>query len=58
MKRAERLNQELIFLSSKKSFNLSDLMNEFNISKRTALRDIEDLDCHFMLKTVEMEDIS
>ena len=26
MKRAERLNQELIFLSSKKSFNLSDLI--------------------------------
>ena len=44
MKRAERLNQELIFLSSKKSFNLSDLMKEFNISKRTALRDIQDLE--------------
>lgn len=44
MRRAERLNQELIFLSSKKSFNLSDLMNEFNISKRTALRDIQDLE--------------
>ena len=44
MKRAERLNQELIFLSSKKSFNLSDLINEFNISKRTALRDIQDLE--------------
>ena len=44
MKRAERLNQELIFLSSKKSFNLSDLIKEFNISKRTALRDIQDLE--------------
>ena len=44
MKRAERLNQELIFLSSKKYFNLSDLMKEFNISKRTALSDIEDLE--------------
>ena len=44
MKRAERLNQELIFLSLKKSFNLSDLMKEFNISKRTALRDIQDLE--------------
>ena len=44
MKRAERLNQELIFLSSKKSFNLSDLIKEFKISKRTALRDIQDLE--------------
>ena len=32
MKRAERLNQELIFLSSKKSFNLSDLIKEFNFN--------------------------
>lgn len=44
MKKAERLNQELIFLSSKKFFNLSDLINEFNISKRTALRDIQELE--------------
>ena len=44
MKKSERINQELIFLSHKKSFNLSDLMNEFNISKRTALRDIENLE--------------
>ncbi len=44
MKKSERINQELIFLSYRKSFNLSDLMDEFNISKRTALRDIEDLE--------------
>lgn len=44
MKKAERLNQELIFLSNKKYFNLNDLIKEFNISKRTALRDIQDLE--------------
>lgn len=44
MKKSERLNQELIFLSNKKYFNVIDLMKEFNISKRTALRDIQDLE--------------
>lgn len=43
MKKAERINQELIFLSNKHTFQLKDLMTEFNISKRTALRDIEEL---------------
>lgn len=44
MKKSERLNQELIFLSNKNSFNLADIIAEFNISKRTALRDIEELE--------------
>ncbi|WP_432370942.1 helix-turn-helix transcriptional regulator [Staphylococcus chromogenes] len=44
MKKSERLNQELIFLSNKNSFNLNDLMEEFKNSKRTALRDIEELE--------------
>ncbi len=44
MKKSERINQELIFLNNRKSFNLADLMKEFNISKRTALRDIEALE--------------
>lgn len=43
MKKSERLNQELIFLSDKYSFQLKDLETEFGISKRTALRDIEEL---------------
>lgn len=43
MKKAERLNQELIFLRDKTQFQLHDLMHEFHISKRTALRDIDDL---------------
>lgn len=44
MKKSERLNQELIFLRDKKSFNIKDLTDEFSISKRTALRDIIDLE--------------
>ncbi|CDR82501.1 WYL domain-containing protein [Lactobacillus delbrueckii subsp. lactis] len=44
MKKSERLNQELIFLSDKKRFNLQDLMDNFQISKRTALRDIASLE--------------
>lgn len=44
MKKSERLNQELIFLSAKHVFQLHDLMTEFNISKRTALRDIAELE--------------
>lgn len=44
MQKAERLNQELIYLSDKKFFNLQDLITTFNISKRTALRDIASLE--------------
>ncbi|MCG7338359.1 WYL domain-containing protein [Staphylococcus sp. ACRSN] len=44
MKKAERLNMELIFLRDKTTFHLKDLMNEFNISKSTAIRDIKDLE--------------
>lgn len=44
MNKAERLNQELIFLGTKDFFQIKDLMNEFEISKRTALRDISDLE--------------
>ena len=44
MDRSERLNQELIFLSYKNEFHVSDLMAAFDISKRTALRDIQSLE--------------
>lgn len=44
MKKSERLNQELIFLKDRKSFQLRDLMEEFGISKRMALRDIAELE--------------
>ncbi|WP_125709901.1 helix-turn-helix transcriptional regulator [Companilactobacillus zhongbaensis] len=44
MNKAERLNQELIFLNYKNFFQVKDLMEEFHISKRTALRDIAELE--------------
>lgn len=44
MKKSERLNQELIFLKDRKAFQLRDLMEKFSISKRTALRDIAELE--------------
>lgn len=44
MHRSERLNQELIFLSYRNHFHLQDLMQEFQISKRTALRDVTSLE--------------
>lgn len=44
MKKAERLNQELIYLQDKRYFHLHDLETKFNISERTALRDLQDLD--------------
>ena len=44
MKKNERLISEMFYINQKKHFNLTDLMNEFAISKRTALRDITDLE--------------
>lgn len=44
MNKADRLNQELIFLSTKNFFQINDLISEFQISKRTALRDISELE--------------
>ena len=44
MKKSERLNSMLRYLSDKKHFNLSDLMTQYGISKSTALRDIDSLE--------------
>lgn len=44
MKKSERLNDMLLYLSDKKSFNLKDIMNKYSISKSTALRDIQSLE--------------
>ncbi|MBF4693079.1 helix-turn-helix transcriptional regulator [Fusibacter ferrireducens] len=44
MKKSERLNSMLRYLSDKKHFNLSDLMTQYSISKSTALRDIDSLE--------------
>ncbi|CBZ48175.1 unnamed protein product [Streptococcus gallolyticus subsp. gallolyticus ATCC BAA-2069] len=54
MKKSERLNHELIFLSEHPFFQLKDLMAEFQISKRTALRDmaaLEDMGLAFYTET-------
>lgn len=44
MKKSERLNDMMLFLNDKNSFNLKDLMNRYSISKSTALRDIQSLE--------------
>ena len=43
MDKAERLVQELTYLNKYPYFNLKNLMTEFSISKRTALRDLSAL---------------
>ncbi|MGN7943051.1 helix-turn-helix transcriptional regulator [Virgibacillus sp. 6R] len=44
MKKSERLNQMLRFINQKQQFTLRDLMEQFQISKRTAIRDIAALE--------------
>lgn len=44
VKKSERINKMLRFINQKKHFTLRDLMREFQISKRTALRDITALE--------------
>ena len=44
MKKTERLNHMIMYLNGVDYFNLRDLMNKYNISKSTALRDISSLE--------------
>ncbi|WP_338543798.1 helix-turn-helix transcriptional regulator [Paenibacillus tundrae] len=44
MKKSERLNDMLRFLNDREFFNLHDLMEKYDISKSTALRDIDSLE--------------
>lgn len=44
MKKSTRLNDMMIFLNNKTYFNLKDLMQEYDISKSTAMRDIQALE--------------
>lgn len=44
MKKTERIYEMLYFLNDKQSFQLYDLMKKFDISKSTALRDIETME--------------
>ncbi|WP_374966353.1 helix-turn-helix transcriptional regulator [Lysinibacillus sp. RS5] len=44
MKKSERINDMIRYLNNREYFNLSDLMAKYNISKSTALRDINSLE--------------
>ncbi|WP_438493259.1 helix-turn-helix transcriptional regulator [Paenibacillus sp. IHBB 3054] len=44
MKKSERINDMIIFLNGQEQFNLKDIMDRYNISKSTALRDIQSLE--------------
>ncbi|MGQ3480655.1 helix-turn-helix transcriptional regulator [Paenibacillus sp. TY11] len=44
MKKSERLNDMIRYLNSREFFNLNDLMDKYNISKSTALRDVSSLE--------------
>ena len=44
MNKSERLNDMMLYLNGKNYFNLKDLMIRYQISKSTALRDVEALE--------------
>lgn len=44
MNKSARLSKLMLYLTDKKTFNLKDIINEFNISRSTALRDIASLE--------------
>ncbi len=44
MKKSERINDLMIYLNGKNTFNLKDIINKYQISKSTALRDIQSLE--------------
>lgn len=44
MKKSERLNDMIRYINNREFFNLQDLMDEYNISKSTALRDLSSLE--------------
>ena len=44
MNKSERINDMMLFLNDRSSFNLKDIMKKYNISRSTALRDISSLE--------------
>ena len=44
MRKSTRLNDMMVFLNDKSFFNLKDIMQEYGISKSTAIRDIQSLE--------------
>lgn len=60
MKKSERINDMMMYLNNKETFNLKDIMEKYSISKNTALRDIrslEEIGSQFILSAGEMEGI-
>ena len=44
MSKAERLIEMMITINAKKDFTVGELANEFSVSKRTILRDLQELE--------------
>ena len=44
MKKSERLNDMMMFLNNKNSFNIKDIMERYHISRSSAIRDIKSLE--------------
>ena len=44
MSKAERLIEMMITINAKKDFTVGELAKEFSVSKRTILRDLQELD--------------
>ena len=42
MSKAERLIEMMITINAKRDFTVGELANEFSVSKRTVLRDLQD----------------
>ena len=57
MKKSERLNDMMMFLNNKNSFNIKDIMERYHISRSSAIRDIkslEELGIQYTQSLVEM----
>ena len=57
MNKSERLNDMMIYLNNKSYFNLTDLMEKYNISRSTAIRDVQSLECQYFRNMAGMEDM-
>lgn len=60
MSKAKRLNEMIMMVNRKKRFTVGELAREFGVSKRTVLRDLQELSemgCPSILKPAPTEDI-
>ena len=54
MKKVERINTIMRYINNRAHFTISEIMQEFNISRSTAIRDIREIDlweCRLSLKS-------